>query len=256
MRMTNSLTKPRTTAPDRLGMRILRCGRAVRPSLRAGLTLIELVVVLVILVALAGLLVPLLGNFTKDSREQATRTTLANVARAIVGTGGYEQAMRFARDANGVAFGAATGLPWPGQDEVDAGRANHPQLNYLFFAPVEDATSLEPLLDYDPISQTGWRGEWLDASAATSYDLVGLGAAGFLDRYGEQGDLAPLDGWGRPIIIQLPGASPAGRPNARLVSAGPDRILDTPPDVPTPTLLEKSDDLVLYLFREDPFVEP
>ena len=244
------------------------CWRTADPGRRRGLTLIELLIVLVVLVALGGLLVPIFGNLGADAREQATRATLARVAQAIVGAGGYEQAMRYARDADDVAFGFATGLPWPGPDEIGTGaRQNHPQLHYLFRAPVHDATpDPDELLDYDPVSRVGWRGAWLDATNATTYEVNA--ADGFTDFYGLDGDLAPLDAFGsrdkpiRPIVIQLPNVTIAGLTpeqefqeearHVRLVSAGPDGVLDTPVDELTPSKTQKNDDLVLYLYREDP----
>ncbi|MEM8550610.1 MAG: hypothetical protein AAGF10_07445, partial [Verrucomicrobiota bacterium] len=67
---------------------------------------------------------------------------------------------------------------------------------------------------------------------------------------------APLDGWGNPIVIQLPevasGLTDAELESVRLVSAGPDGVIDTPTDTLLPTAVEKNDDLVLYLHREDP----
>ena len=221
----------------------------------SGLTLIELVVVLVVLVALASLLVPFFGQYAEDARQQSTRTTLARTAQAIVGTGGYEQSMRFAVDADGDPYGDSTGLPWPAPADVDSGaRVDHPQLHFLLRAPVFDAAPEPDLfLGWDALTRVGWNGPWLDATVATRYalDLPGE-PRGFKDRYGLAGDLAPIDGCGNPVVIQLPRADPTQKNDARLVSAGPDGVLQTPTDVNTPTLAEKGDDLVLYLFREDP----
>ncbi|MCG8508328.1 MAG: hypothetical protein MI741_03785 [Rhodospirillales bacterium] len=248
--------------------------QCAEPGRCLGLTLIELVVVLVVLVALAGLLVPLLSGLGEQAQEDATRATLSQVAQAILGTGGYEQAMRYARDSDGDKVGYGTGLPWPSNDEVDAGRPDHPQLRYLFVAP-------EALPDYDLVTQIGWRGAWLDISASGGYsvdtpaDPRGF-PRGFTTTYGdgdgddvdndgtnEADDPTPLDGWGNPIVIQWPDpdgngpdpdgdgvADPDELRNVRLVSAGADGFLDTPVDELTP--LDKNDDRVLYLYREDP----
>lgn len=231
---------------------------------RRALTLVELIVVLVVLVALGGLIVPLLGGVGADAPQQATRATLSRVAETIVGPGGYVEAMRFARNAaDDTAVGEATGLPWPSPAEVAAGRANHPQLHYLFEAPTDlrdydPSPTVEQV--YDPVNRVGWRGEWLSAVTATPYDETGT----FTDAYGEgdgrdgagDDDLAPLDGWGSPVVIQLPdvagGFTDEEIEHVRLVSAGRDGVVDTPPNVLTPTLAEKGDDVVLYLYREDP----
>jgi prepilin-type N-terminal cleavage/methylation domain-containing protein len=235
-----------------------------------GLTLIELVVVLTILVALGSIVIPLFGEQAEEASGDATRATLARVAQAIVGTGGYAEAMRYARDSGGVIYGAGTGLPWPGPDDVAAARRpNHPQLHYLYRAPVFDDQGTAPTgdddeLPYYPDSKIGWRGAWLDATTATGYpaaldEMVNRNTAsanGFGAAYGEPGDLAPLDGWGSPVVIQLPsvaaGITDDEVDHVRLLSAGPDGVLDTPATTLTPSLVQKNDDLVVYLYREDP----
>jgi len=237
------------------GRRIPGAGR------RRGLTLMEMVVVLFVLVALAGLIVPLIGHMGEDARQQATHATLARVAEAIVGPGGYEEAMRFARDGADAQFiGHGTGLPWPSPAEISAGRADHPQLRYLFVRPTDlkdyDPSSAQRF--YDPVARVGWRDAWLSPTTATAY-AVNV-SNGFTVAYGEgdggenpsADDPAPTDGWVNPIVIQLPNADPDERANVRLVSAGPDGVLDTPGNVLTPSGSQKNDDVVLYLYREDP----
>lgn len=217
--------------------------RALAAGGRLGLTLVELIVVLFVLVALAGLLVPTFNNAGRDASRTATRATLATVARVIVGPGGYVEAMRFARDSDDFLgpFGDASGLPWPGQLDIDGGSADHPQLHFLFRQP-----SGLPVPPYDPVTRIGWNGPWLDASAATTYGRTGLDAS-FTATYGAAGDIAPIDGWGNPVVIQLP---VGGRDFARLVSAGPNNTIDTDPDANTP--VDVDDDVVLYLYRENP----
>ncbi|MEM1210696.1 MAG: type II secretion system protein [Planctomycetota bacterium] len=231
-----------------------------------GLTLVELIVVLVILIALGGLIVPLFGNLGEDSREQATRATLAQVAESIIGPGGYAEVMTLARNADDDQYvGNGTGLPWPSPAEITSGRANHPQLHYLFERPT-DLKDYDDSADerfYDPVLRIGWRDEWLSATTATPYEVDTVD--GFTDSYGvgdgrdgsDEDDLAPIDGWGNPIVIQLPDVSLGAITdeeveNVRLVSAGPDGVIDTPDDTLTPSVAEKGDDLVLYLYREDP----
>jgi prepilin-type N-terminal cleavage/methylation domain-containing protein len=239
-----------------------------------GLTLIELVVVLVVLVALGALLMPVFGNLGEQARADTTRATLARVAEAIDGPGGYAETMRYARDGADTQFvGYATGLPWPSPGEVTAGRTHHPQLHYLFVSPTDLLDYTPPTAQfYDPVSRIGWRGGWLSPTTATAYEINGVD--GFTDAYGEgdgregpdPDDLAPMDAWGRPVIIQWPdpdnnGPDPDGdgvidNPDellhVRLVSAGPDRQVNTPGNVLAPTGPEKGDDIVLYLYREDP----
>lgn len=84
--------------------------------------------------------------------------------------------------------------------------------------------------DFDPNTRLGWRGPYVMDSGARD------GA----------NDPAILDGWGRPIVIQAPSAL-----TIRLVSAGADGILDTPPATAMPTLAACGDDLVLFLRTAD-----
>ncbi|MEM9419131.1 MAG: hypothetical protein AAGA25_08810 [Planctomycetota bacterium] len=229
-----------------------------------GLTLVELIVVLVVLVALGGLIVPLFSDLGGEAQDEATRATMSQVAETIVGPGGYVEVMKFARNAADTEFiGEATGLPWPSPAEIAGGRANHPQLHYLFEQPT-DLFDYDPSATatqyYDPLNRIGWRGEWLSAVTATPYDS-GVFSTTYGEGDGRDGagddDLAPLDGWGNPVVIQLPNVTAGSFTDeeighVRLVSAGPDGEIDTPTTVLTPTLTQKDDDVVLYLYREDP----
>ncbi|MEM1108865.1 MAG: hypothetical protein AAGH99_09270 [Planctomycetota bacterium] len=210
---------------------------------------------LAILVAIGGLIVPNFASIGDDAPDQATRATLSQVAEAIVGPGGYVEVMRFAEsdETPPRAVGESTGLPWPSPVEVDGGREDHPQLHFLFREPSD-------LPGYDPVNRIGWRAEWLSAVTATEYE-IGTAAnetsVTYNNSYGENGDLAPLDGWGNPVVIQLPDATTGTFEerveNVRLVSAGRDEVIDTPANQSTPDLAAKGDDVVLYLYRADPF---
>jgi prepilin-type N-terminal cleavage/methylation domain-containing protein len=231
--------------------------RVAAPSHDKGLTLIELVIVLTILVALGGLIVPIFGNLGQQAREEATKATLARVAEAIDGPGGYGETMRYARDPGGAdgaddLIGEGSGLPWPSDADIAGGRVNHPQLAFLFKEPTG-------LAAYDPVSRIGWRGDWLSTTTATPYQIEGT----FTDTFGEEGavpaDLAPIDGWGNPVVIQLPDSSTGTLEQrvqaVRLISAGPNGEIETPANVLTPDISNSAvvgDDVVLYLRRENP----
>jgi type II secretory pathway pseudopilin PulG len=222
-----------------------------------GLTLIELVIVLTILVALGGLVVPMFGNMGEQAREEATKATLARVAEAIDGPGGYAETMKYAKNPGAAdpdeRSGEGSGLPWPSDtDGAGVTRADHPQLAFLFKAPAG-------LPDYDPVSRIGWNGPYLSTTTATAYQIEGT----FTDTFGEEGedpaDLAPLDGWGNPVVIQLPTAATGTMVQrveaVRLVSAGPNGAIETPANVRTPDTSDEDvvgDDIVLYLRRENP----
>ena len=71
--------------------------------------------------------------------------------------------------------------------------------------------------------------------------------------YGQSGDPAQIDAWGRPIVIQWPTDSSGNIQPAyvRLVSAGPNGKLETPSTVTdlsaTTTPWNVGDDMILYL---------
>lgn len=128
-------------------------------------------------------------------------------------------------------------------------RQDHPQLRYLVVNPFTETGTKQ----YDPNTRRGWRGPYI-AFPGGSY-LVNTATA-FINVYGETGDPALLDGWGHPIVIQEP---TVGTPEeqlryTRLVSAGPNGILDTPATELMPADLGKAecaDDLVVFLRVSD-----
>lgn len=178
----------------------------------AGITLIELLVVLAVLIALAAIIVPMLSDLRigregerKTPQQIATEQTLMQVRTAILGEGGKK--------------GLWSDL---GQREADLPQT----IAELFVARVSWP-------DFDPNTRTGWRGPYLLSSGARY---------GVTNAYGNAADPAVLDGWGRPIVIQLPDAD-----HIRLVSKGEDGVLDTPPAVNLPTLAACGDDVLLFL---------
>jgi prepilin-type N-terminal cleavage/methylation domain-containing protein len=189
----------------------------LRPPRRAGLTLVELAVVLAIVAVLAGFLVPQVSRFAADARRTAALATLVRLRDAIAGT---EQTPGF---------------------EADVGRPPGKLADLLAnpFAPGD------PLAAWDPARRMGWRGPY----------VVGVGG------YDAAGDPAILDPWGSPVVLQFPApgsySDPADRDAfARLVSAGPDGVLQTPADAvfngkPWPAPDARGDDLVVFLHRND-----
>ena len=205
---------------------------------RSGLTLLELIVVLVILVALAGVLVPLIGSSSDDARQTATRATLKNLRDAV---------LAYAQDMKGVQVGTGTfcyttGLPRTLAD--------------LQKRPTDDKSN--PVADFDPLARRGWRGPYLLQSTG-KFDKIKLDAS--FAPYGNQDDPAFLDSWGAPIVLQLPAGDALGQ-YARLVSAGPPlriggvlvSVINTPKDETTTLTQDKrGNDLVLFLRIQDPY---
>ncbi|HTR40049.1 MAG TPA: type II secretion system protein [Pseudomonadales bacterium] len=203
-----------------------------------GLTLLETVVVMAILVALAAMIIPVLGNMrfggagkNRTAQQIATAATLAAVRDAILGSS------------------AQPGL-WQDLNQ---------QPNY-FPQSIADlyraSTNLPPQFQtFNPVIRLGWRGPYLNASDAR-YTVDGTN---FTSTYGNDGDPAILDAWGRTIVLQVPqvaGETLANEiQNARLVSPGPDGIIQTPNNILTPSQIapaDRGDDVVLFLFAPDP----
>lgn len=207
----------------------------------AGLTLFELLLVMGILTILGTLVVPMVGDRLGQSREDATRQSLLRLREVIVDT--------YHGDMNDVPR-----RPDPFASESD--RSDAPQLVYLFVNPEKyedgDATTRDYDTTFDPISRLGWRGPYLQHQGDGFVYTVDE-ARGFGRRYGEPGDPAVLDGWGNPIVLQQPTDAGATeydrRQHTRLVSAGPDGVIDTDPDELFPE--ERGDDLVLFLWIAD-----
>ena len=207
----------------------VRTGQAFR---RRGLTLLELSLVLGVLAVLGALIVPQLTRRADEASELVTWSTLREVQRAI---------------NNGYYADMYETLPYP----LDTGRAQHPQLAYLYVNPthyVSGASIGDSSWSYDPIARRGWSGPYLNAPGIYQINVE----SNFAAQYGADGDPAPLDGWGRAIVLQQPvfeGALPSdsNRQLARLVSAGPDGVLDTPAAAVAPTAAQINDDLILYL---------
>ncbi len=206
----------------------------------AGLTLFELLLVMGILLILGTLVVPVVGDRLGQSREDATRQSLMRVREVITDT--------YHNDMNDV--------PRPGSSARDAGRPDHPQLAYLFWNPEthrdEDPLTRDYDTTFDPVSRQGWRGPYL-RHQGDGFVYTRDTDRGFDKWYGEPGDPAVLDGWGNPIVLQEPTEPEATeydrRRHTRLVSAGPNGVIDTDPDVLFPD--ERGDDLVLFLWIAD-----
>lgn len=229
---------------------------------RRGLTLLELLVVLTILIALATIVVPVISTFGRKSQDVATRENLLRLQDLLVN--------QYWPDMGE--------LPRPKNLTGPPVRLDRPQLRYLFVNPDTEDTS--KTTGATLLSTRRWNGPYVRHTGAryqidNSSDTVVKWPRGFIADYGLgddtgiQGDPAILDAWGRPIVIQVPstGASDDWK-YARLVSAGPDGVIETqvnvrmPDDSPLPTYaaggsLEtytgRGDDILIFLFRHDEF---
>lgn len=132
---------------------------------RAGLTLLELVMVLVILTALAAGVVAVvdgiaIGNDNKTIEHVATETSMREIREAILGT----------RSKQGA---------WADLGQIPARFPSSVSELFLADHPVYG--------DFDPITRIGWRGPYLvDASGKDSSNLPTV-----------------VDGWGNPFHIRI-----------------------------------------------------
>lgn len=180
---------------------------------QSGVTLIELTVVLLVLVALAGVAIPYLHGTGSAAMCKATDVTMQNVKKVIMERYYLDTLGKFPQDLQGLT----TAIP-------------DYNLHYLFSdsnIPVPPATTpARTHKPFDPATQTGWRtGGYLQGgitlTSGQNYSAENLDISftdttkGFVNSPLINGDIIILDGWGRPIIIQVDSNN-----IARLVSAG------------------------------------
>ena len=226
---------------------------------RRGLTLLELLVVLTILISLATIIVPVIGTFGRKSQEVATRENMLRLQELI--TNKYQPDMN--RE-----------LPRPNLTLPGSIRVDHPQLRYLFVNPDTEDITTTPGATL--LSARRWQGPYVKHSGAryatsvsntsvsvtfsAAYgvgDLAAGTASGTMSGFG--GDPTILDAWGKPVVIQEPSTHGAFTPDAtdktyaRLVSAGPNGAIDTPLTVLMPTPEQRGDDILIFLSRHDEF---
>ncbi|MGR8950826.1 MAG: type II secretion system protein [Gammaproteobacteria bacterium] len=205
-----------------------------RCFLQRGMTLVELTVVLLIMLALAGVVAPYVGGIGRAAMCQTTDATMQAVKQAIMGG----------------AAGAGYYADMLGNYPARPGASGDYDLHYLF--AFYDKTDADCASDptaaacnrharYNIETAVGWRGPYLqngvtnaapvdaDDDAILTDELpASFGADSGADARVHVpvgvGDQVVLDGWGRPIVLQVPTSCPYSQNAlgcARLVSAGP-----------------------------------
>jgi len=176
-----------------------------------GMTLIELTVVLLILVALAGLALPYVSGTSRKALCDATDVSMMNIKQVIM--------QRYYLDTLG-------NLPKDTKDLTDFADYS---LDYLFKKPSEWSP-------FDLDSQVGWRGPYLQGGmllGATDVSSLhsSFKSTTFVNKVLANGQTVALDSWGRPFVIQVVskancssnwGITTNELQCARLVSAGSD----------------------------------
>lgn len=205
-----------------------------RPMCRGGLSLLELVIVMMILVATAVIVLPMFNTnvVTSDGTPKSapaitTESTLSVIRDAMVGEQGVIENLANHPDA----------LPREVSELVEAEPPEHVKIN----AP--------ELVRFNPLIGIGWRGPYMVATGKN-----------------DEGKPTIVDGWGREIELQVDFDADGQVDNEeskyiRLVSAGPNGQIDTPADTfnmqpgandeQQLTLSDCGDDLVMFLCVPD-----
>jgi prepilin-type N-terminal cleavage/methylation domain-containing protein len=217
-----------------------------RQRRRQGFTLIELVVVVAILAVVAGLVIMNVAGVNEHAEKTVAAASLHAVREALCGgpSGpGYLNDMKHEPDFDPAVL----------------------RIHDLL------STNFPGHRAFDPLTVRGWRGPYVRTEGAvrntnadrgglfpaaderrwsgdTTFQARGFYAADGGALYGSAGDLAVADPWGNPIVLQIPQTNLL---YARVLSAGSDGVLDTPPDVPVPDADSRGDDLLLFLNRAD-----
>ena len=201
---------------------------------RCSVTLLELMVVLLVMVATAVIVVPTLRTSVTmpdgqviTPHEITTRSTMNALREAIVGDEGVMENLAHAPDA----------LPREISELVDDN-------------PPEHLVNRKPeLAKFNSIYGIGWRGPYVQPTGKN-----------------DQGQPTIVDGWGQEIELQIDFDDDGDIDSEesryiRLVSAGPNGRIDTPNDMAnmhpgknelqTLTLSDCGDDLVMFLCVPD-----
>lgn len=227
-----------------------------------GFTLIELLIVVAILAAMAGLVMPMIGGSDDQAKETISTASLTAVRDGFIGTGstpGLYADLRYTTSLT-------TSLPF------------NPTVLRVGDLMIKDVS----FPDYSPETRKGWRGPYVRGgfvqntrpNMGSVFPNLGdrrfEGDSTFADRnflaaYGVEGNPAVGDAWGNPIVLQIPSQDKFGNPFttneeawkfARVVSAGRDGAVNTPTDAlagrtSNPNVINRGDDIILFLNRAD-----
>ncbi|MEM9827983.1 MAG: hypothetical protein AAF958_15435 [Planctomycetota bacterium] len=178
-----------------------------------GLTLIELIIVLIILVGLGGLMIPLFAEVSEDSARSTTSANLVAVRNAVV------------RQWNDTKLVPLPGpLATPATIRTEASEATRFHLHWLFENPANDPADAgdDFTPTYDSTSSIGWNGPYL-LSHSGRYTIDTINE--FTSDYGAADDKAIFDSYtGSPIVMQVVGL--AAPYDVRIVSAGRNGKID------------------------------
>lgn len=219
-------------------------------NIQKGLSLIELTIVLLIMMALAGLILPSFNEVPAYAQCTATKSTMKAIRDALLGDisgGGYVDDMGEFPDSLTELF-----TPPPPFSCSDPSKTDQASCE-----TAGETWQSEKL--FNPVTGMGWRGPYMqevttiNASSVTggNFDLTATPLT-HIDPPVVAGDTGVLgsfvkNGVRRPIVIQNSTTN-----FVRLVSAGRDGELSSPITDLTLVATVRKDDLVLYLKISDP----
>lgn len=248
----------------------------------AGFTLVELLVVVAILALAAAMATHRLSGVREKARRTAAEHDLATLREAFLAyLGDMRPVPRFTPVNPYVGYEAGDALSLRVHNLFCATNVQDASSEVL--SRWAAAGSLPPTnyTRFDAAEGRGWNGPYLSAARAAAYPAPAdrrfdgdrtFAERHFVPAFGTPGERALLDPWGNPYVVQFPDPVPAFYddappadgsprrsfavlrrfPDARIVSAGPDGILDTPFDrtagVSADGTVARGDDLVLFLF--------
>jgi len=215
-----------------------------------GFTMVEMLVVVVILVILAGIVLLNVNSTQENSQATIAQSNIVNVRDAVMGGPGGPGFYSDMRSVDGYDF------------DVDF------RVEDLFQRPNQHGTAT-PVDLYDRVKHKGWRGPYLTLTTSFTFPDLNVTAPNealtwtqrnFISDYGTTGAITLPDPWNAPFVFQNPPVA-AGEPSqARLVCAGANGVIDTPPGLfdyqiqyqnTNPTKPKYSDDIVIFLFKAD-----
>ncbi len=238
-----------------------------------GLTLLELTIVLLIMMALAGLVLPTFNEVPAYAQCTATKSTMKAIRDALLGNVagvGYV-------DDIGDFPDSLTKLLLQNYCDADPSITGEPVTTSMETACTTASGTMQKQDKFNPVTDAGWRKPYMQ-EVATINTALDLDASFLSTTY-----VAPVivdktvvvydsfshnQGVRTPVIIQNPGIdSPTdgndcvstdiagiSDPNdcIRLVSAGANGVIDTPLADAKATVLNRGDDVILYLKISDP----
>ena len=178
---------------------------------RTAFTLTELIIVLSILVALSGIVVPLCSENLAVAKETVTRSTLAQAREGM---------LQYWHDTKFIELNGLTTV---------ASESQRFSLTWLFLNPVTNNTTVQ----FDPNSRSGWNGPYMSTATA---DAIAVGGPNL------------VDGWNQSLLVQYVDPN-AVLKDVRIVSPGPNGAIDIPSNTATSALTTNSigDDVYVAL---------